>query len=87
VGLDFSLSQAKPGDAPLAHLANLGHLEWVDLSGTPVTDAAIGHLARVKLLKLVNLSGTAVTPDGIRELERRRPGVKCIAPSPPNRPR
>lgn len=80
IGLDFSLSQVKPGDEELVHLANLDHLEWVDLSGSPVTDTGIEHLARLRTLKLVNLSGTAVTPAGVKELERALPGTSVIAP-------
>jgi hypothetical protein len=86
VGLDFTISPVKPNDAELDHLANLENLEWVDLSGAPVTDAGIGQLARVQTLKLVNLTGTTVTAWGIKELERRRPGLIVLAPVPPAGP-
>jgi hypothetical protein len=50
VGLD--LSRSKVTDACLKELANLKHLQTLNLNGTPVTDASLKELANLEELVL-----------------------------------
>lgn len=74
VRLDFPAIAAKrPGDADLAHLADLERLEFLDLSSAPVTDRGLVYLERLTSLRFLNLSGTQVTRAGLRRLKAALP--------------
>ncbi|MFB3065779.1 MAG: hypothetical protein ACE10D_04610, partial [Planctomycetota bacterium] len=56
-------------DAGAAHLANLKHLEMLQLQFTKISDAGLGHLEQLEDLRFLDLRGTGVTPtaaDGFR---------------------
>jgi Leucine-rich repeat (LRR) protein len=53
------------GDADLAHLEGLTHLDnALYLSGCPITDEGLVHLATLTRLKSLDLRGTDISPEG-----------------------
>ncbi|MBN2579925.1 MAG: hypothetical protein JXB10_13130 [Pirellulales bacterium] len=83
--LDFSQSARKPSDEDLAALEQFPRLQWLDLTGAPVTDAGIKHITALKNLKFVNLTNTQVTKQGYQRLQQALPEA-CISWMPPNPP-
>lgn len=55
-------------DADLKNIAQLKHLQTLDLSGTNVTDAGLEELAEFTQLQTLHLDGTSVTDAGLKEL-------------------
>lgn len=56
------------GDAALAHLESLPHLEWINLPGENVTDAGLASAAKHPKLRILNLHATKVTDRGLASL-------------------
>jgi hypothetical protein len=77
--LDFSACTFKPTDDDLVDLEPLAELEWLDLSGCPITDAGLKHLKGLKNLRTVILSHTGVTREGMKDLQRALPDVSIGA--------
>jgi hypothetical protein len=70
---DFSKSPRQPTDDELAALEVLRSLNYVNLSGAPITDAGLAHLHGLYRLDLLNLSNTQITDAGLvylREMKR-----------------
>ncbi len=65
---ELDLGGSGIGDRHLEFLAELPHLEVLNLSGTGVTDAGITHVARCERLRRVDLGGTATGDGAIRVL-------------------
>lgn len=57
-------------DRELRFLSPLTGLQFLDLTGTPVTDAGLVHLLGLENLETISLWDTAVTDDGVRLLSR-----------------
>jgi hypothetical protein len=65
----LDLSFTRITDAGLAHLAKLGQLEELKLSGViDLTDTGLVRLRGLKNLRTLDLSGTMVTNDGLAHL-------------------
>jgi hypothetical protein len=73
LGVDFSASPVKPGDADLEIVAKLSRLQSLNLIGAPVTDAGLLHLEKLASLQWVNLYHTRVTDAGVRRLQQALP--------------
>ncbi len=74
--LAFSASPVRPGDQEMEVVAKLSRVEWLELSGAPVTDAGLVHLEKLKSLRYVGLRGTRVTAAGVKKLQQALPGVE-----------
>ena len=88
--VDFSNCTNKPTDDDLASLEPLGGLQFLDLSGSPITDAGLAHLKGLKNLSWVQLTNTRVTSRGVEDLKRALPKANVYwtpAGIPPPRPR
>ena len=68
--IDFSNSRSKPGDNDLKQLAQLPRLEWLILSGSPVTDTGLSYLEGLNRLELLDLSRTQITDAGVVHLQK-----------------
>lgn len=68
------------------HIAALGGLRTLVLSGTPLDDGALAQLRVLLLLESVWLDGTAVTDEGIAEFTRALPDCRVVTggEAPPN---
>ncbi|MFH2006419.1 MAG: hypothetical protein ABI333_07530 [bacterium] len=64
------------GGAALEHLARLGSLQTLDLSGNGLDDASLARLPPLQRLRWLNLRGNAVTAEGVRRLRAARPGCR-----------
>ena len=73
--LDFSKCVRKPTDADLADVAMLSRLDWLDLTGAPITDAGLKHLKGLKRLRSIMLIDTAVTEEGAKRLHEALPNA------------
>jgi hypothetical protein len=62
------------GDAELAVLPQLAHLEVLDLRGTCVTDAGLAHVSWLRRLRELYLDGTRVSQRGVNDLLVELPG-------------
>ncbi len=56
-------------DSDLRHIAGLGGLQFLDLSGTSVTDAGLAQLEGLTKLEWLDLTGTPVTDAGLAHLK------------------
>ncbi len=71
---ELSLSSARHvNDEALRHLASLGGLESLDLSGTAITDAGLGQLRPMRHLRRLDLRGTGVSNREISRLKQALP--------------
>ncbi len=67
--LRVDLGGDKIGDADLAALESLPHLQQLYLAGSHITDAGLAHLRRLTKLRKLYLSDTAITDAGLASLE------------------
>lgn len=56
------------GDAALIHLAQLPHLEWINLPCGEVTDAGLAEVAKLPKLRILNLRRCKITDVGLASL-------------------
>src|SRR5262249_18417881 len=63
------LTGSNVGDADLALLNNLPHLELLTLTDTKITDHGLDHLAGMTNLRALVLTSTWITDAGIAKLE------------------
>ena len=59
-------------DHDLRHLADLGGLEELDLSGTRITDAGLTHIGRLVTLTKLDLMQNTITDRGLMHLVLQR---------------
>lgn len=67
--ISVSLRGVRLLEDDLKPLADLRHLQRLDLAGSGLPDAALKHLKNLKALSFLNLSETAVSAEGLRQLE------------------
>ena len=75
------LEKTSIGDAGLAHLKEMGDLEYLNLYATSVTDEGLKNLAGLSKLKHVYVWQSKVTDAGMKSLEKQIPGLKVVGES------
>ena len=66
--ISVDLARTQITDAALKPVADMVHLERLNLENTPITDAALDFLVNLPRLNYLNLYGTGVTDEGLQKL-------------------
>lgn len=74
----LDLSDNEIGDPVLDAVAQLEHLEWLNLYGTKVTDEGLMKLKGLGKLKKIYLWNSQATPEGAEALSKDLPGLSAV---------
>ena len=64
----------------MPHIAKIGSLTTIFLSGTQISDTGLEHLQEMPLLEHLELRDTRVTENGINRLRQKMPKCAIFGP-------
>ena len=73
---DFRDGSGRISDGGLFHVAQLKHLQALDLEDATISDAGIVHLERMSSLRILNVRGTQITDQGFNRLSYALPNCQ-----------
>ena len=73
---DFRDGSGRISDGGLFHVAQLKHLQALDLEDATISDAGIVHLEKLSSLRILNVRGTQITDQGFSRLSYALPNCQ-----------